>query len=164
MAYLLDANVFITAKRLHYGFDFCPGFWEWLVMQHDEGRVFSVEHVGDELTIGEDELASWAENLPAGFFLPISPADVLSLAALSDWATSQRYEPAAVNTFLQKADYYLIAQAHSRGHIVVTHENPSNSTKIIKIPDACIGLGVKYINTSTLLRRERARFVLEKSA
>lgn len=23
MAYLLDANVFIGAKNLHYGFDFC---------------------------------------------------------------------------------------------------------------------------------------------
>jgi hypothetical protein len=29
--YLLDANVFIQAKNLHYGFDFCPGFWDWLV-------------------------------------------------------------------------------------------------------------------------------------
>ncbi len=25
MAYLLDANVFIQAKNLHYGLDFCPG-------------------------------------------------------------------------------------------------------------------------------------------
>ena len=33
MAYLLDANVFIQAKNLHYGFDFCPAFWDWLVAQ-----------------------------------------------------------------------------------------------------------------------------------
>ena len=26
MAYLLDADVFIRAKNLHYGFDFCPAF------------------------------------------------------------------------------------------------------------------------------------------
>ena len=26
--YLLDANVFIQAKNLHYGFDFCPAFWD----------------------------------------------------------------------------------------------------------------------------------------
>jgi hypothetical protein len=25
MAYVLDANVFIQAKNLHYGLDFCPG-------------------------------------------------------------------------------------------------------------------------------------------
>lgn len=30
MAYLLDANVFIQAKNLQYGFDFCPAFWDWL--------------------------------------------------------------------------------------------------------------------------------------
>ena len=40
MAYLLDANIFIQAKNLHYGFDFCPAFWEWLVAANAEGRVF----------------------------------------------------------------------------------------------------------------------------
>ena len=30
MAYLLDSDVFIRAKNDHYGFDLCPGFWEWL--------------------------------------------------------------------------------------------------------------------------------------
>jgi hypothetical protein len=31
MAYLLDANVFISAKNLHYGLNFCPAFWDWLI-------------------------------------------------------------------------------------------------------------------------------------
>ena len=31
MTYLLDANVFIQAKNLHYGLDFCTAFWDWLV-------------------------------------------------------------------------------------------------------------------------------------
>jgi hypothetical protein len=42
--YLLDANVFIQAKNLHYGFDFCPAFWAWLIdlrgrhgQEHREG-------------------------------------------------------------------------------------------------------------------------------
>jgi hypothetical protein len=30
MAYLLDTNVFIEAKNRHYGFDFCPAFWDWI--------------------------------------------------------------------------------------------------------------------------------------
>ena len=34
MAYLLDANVFIQAKNLHYGMDFCPAFWDWLIQQN----------------------------------------------------------------------------------------------------------------------------------
>lgn len=36
--YLLDANVFIQAKNLHYGFDFCPAFWDWLVVQNEAGK------------------------------------------------------------------------------------------------------------------------------
>lgn len=49
MAYLLDANVFIQAKNLHYGMDFCPAFWNWLDRQNATGRVFSIEKVADEL-------------------------------------------------------------------------------------------------------------------
>lgn len=61
MACLLDANVFISAKNLHYGFDFCPAFWDWLVREHRAGKVFSIEKVRDELRAGQDELAQWAE-------------------------------------------------------------------------------------------------------
>jgi len=60
MAYLLDANVFIQAKNLHYGFDFCPAFWEWLTTNNAAGRVFSIAKVGDEIEAGDDELSEWA--------------------------------------------------------------------------------------------------------
>jgi hypothetical protein len=46
MAYLVDADVFIQAKNLHYGLDFCPAFWEWLVNRNAAGHVFSIERVG----------------------------------------------------------------------------------------------------------------------
>lgn len=32
MAYLLDANVFIEAKKRFYGLDFSPAYWEWLIV------------------------------------------------------------------------------------------------------------------------------------
>jgi Domain of unknown function (DUF4411) len=160
MAYLLDANVFIQAKNLHYGLDFCPAFWEWLVEKNAEGTVFSIEKVGDEILAGEDELSQWAETRGAEFFLPPDPAVLPSLAAVSTWATGHSYEPAAISTFLQGADYYLVAQAQAAKHTVVTHEIPSASTRRIKIPDACIGLGVKCMTPFEMLRRERARFVL----
>ena len=79
---------------------------------------------------------------------------------MSTWATGAGYEPAAVNAFLQVADYYLVAQALALGHTVVTHEIPSPSTKKIKIPNACIGVKVKCMSTWEMLRHERARFVL----
>ena len=61
--YLIDANVLIQAKNLHYGFDFCPGFWDWLVEQNRTGKVASIQKVADELHAGADELADWAVAL-----------------------------------------------------------------------------------------------------
>lgn len=142
MAYLLDANVFIAAKNLHYGLDFCPAFWEWLVAENAAGNVFSIEKVEDEVIGLDDELSDWASERGTEFFLRPDAGVFPSLSAVSNWVTSQSYEPAAVNTFLQVADYYLVAHAHSGRHTVVTHEKPSGSNKKIKIPEPCIGLGV----------------------
>jgi hypothetical protein len=95
-----------------------------------------------------------------GFFLKPDEAIVAAFGKVSTWATAQRYEPAAVNTFLQKADFYLVSHALAHGHVVVTHEKAAPSTKIIKIPNACIGLGVKCMTPFEMLRHERARFIL----
>lgn len=160
MAYLLDANVFIQAKNLHYGLDFCPAFWDWLIAQNSAHQVFSIEKVGDELQAGADELASWAAKRGSGFFIKPDPALIPALSSVSAWVAGQHYEPAAVNTFLQVADYYLVAQSLAHSHTVVTHEIASTSAKRIKIPDACIGLGIKCMTPFEMLRRERARFVL----
>jgi len=160
MAYLLDANVFIQAKNLHYGFDFCPAFWDWLEASHTTGAVFSIEKVSGELVAGEDELAIWAQQRSGAFFLEPDVKVVPSLQAVSAWATTGGYEPAAVATFLQGADYYLVAHAHAHGHVVVTHEVVAHSTKKIKIPNACIGMAVKCVTPFEMLRAERARFVI----
>ncbi len=160
MPYLLDANVFIQAKNLHYGLDFCPAFWDWLIDGNAAGRVFSIEKVGDEIAAGGDELSEWAAGRGAGFFLRPDEAILPGLGAVSAWATRQAYEPAAVNTFLQVADYFLVAHALAHGHAVVTHEIPSDSRRRIKIPNACLGLGIRFMTPFEMLRRERARFVL----
>ena len=83
-----------------------------------------------------------------------------ALASVSSWVQGQQYTQSAVSTFLQVADYYLVAQAQAGGHAVVTHEVPSASTRRVKIPDVCIGLGIKCVTPYQMLRTERARFVL----
>lgn len=164
MAYLLDANVFIQAKNLHYGLDFCPAFWEWLIEKNKANEVFSIEKVGDEINAGDDELSRWAVQRGDRFFLKPDPKLPTALGAVSTWVSGQRYDPAAVNTFLQLADYYLVAQAILHNHIVVTHETISTSKKKIKIPDVCIGLKIKCMTPFEMLRYERARFVLGPAA
>ncbi len=160
MAYLLDANIFIEAKRRYYGLDFCPAFWDWLREQNRAGRVFSVEKVGDELAAGGDELSAWAAEIGNSLFLPPDEAMLGSLSAVAEWIGHQKYHPSAVGDFLQDPDYYLCAFAHAHGHIVVTHEIPSDGIRKVKIPNVCIGMKMKCMSPFEMLKMERARFVL----
>ena len=160
MAYLLDANVFIQGKNLYYGFDICPAFWDWLIRANAKGLVYSIDRVEAELVGLGDDLSTWAGQQGDTFFLKPDSAVLPSLGTLSTWASNQNYEPAAVNLFLQVADYYLVAHAHAHRHTVVTLEVSAPSRKRIKIPDACIGNGVPCMNPFEMLRRERVRFVI----
>jgi len=124
MSYLLDANVFIEAKNHYYGFDIVPAFWDWLVAANAKGLVFSVEKVGNELLGYADELSNWARDRmnAGGFFLQPDDAVLDALKTLAQWAQGQSFAVAAINEFLQAADYYLVAHAYAHGHVVVTQE------------------------------------------
>lgn len=160
--YLLDTNVFIEAKNRHYGFDFCPAFWDWLVAQNRSGKVSSIEKVAKELHAGEDELTTWAKERGDNFFLQPDKMVILELSNVTSWVNSNGYQPVAIATFLEVADYWLVGHALAHNCTVVTHEVkvPNDNTSKIKIPNACIGLGLSCINPYEMLRREQARFVL----
>lgn len=161
MPYLLDANVLIAAKNLYYGFDFCPAFWDWVIRENRAGRVFSVSRVLNEITGGDDDPAEWVRQLDSGFFLPPDASTADSFTAVAQWVDqAQPYTPAAKNTFLQIADYYLVAQAHALRYTVVTQERPENSRNRVKIPNVCLALNIPYLNTFEMPRAERARFTL----
>ncbi len=165
MAYLIDSSVFISAKNLYYGMDICPAFWDWVIIAHQKGKLFSIKKVEDELSAGQDELAEWASTLPSSFFLIPGQDTIPSMNAVATWAIShQRYSPAAKSTFLQIADFYLVAQALAGNHIIVTLEKPKNSINTIKIPDSCIDLAIEFLSPFEMLRREHARFVLHKDS
>jgi predicted nucleic acid-binding protein len=161
MVYLLDANVFIQAKNFHYGFDFCPAFWQWLEAAHASGVVFSVEKVGDELLAGADDLATWVKTQGSAFFLTPDEKVVTALSVVSRWVNAAAYEPAAVSSFLQAADLYLVAHALAYGYAVVTHEVAAASTRRVKIPNACTAVGVDCRGPFEMLRNESARFILQ---
>ncbi|MBK5221361.1 MAG: DUF4411 family protein [Acidimicrobiia bacterium] len=161
MAYLLDANVFISAKNNHYGFEFCPAFWDWLDSAHAAGTVQSVDRVYDELIERGDDLSDWA-RARREFFVALTADDVRAVAEVNRWANdSMDYDPAAKAEF---ADSFLVAQAYAGGHTVVTHERISDGRKRIKIPNACAAHGVQWNTPFHMLRVEQARFVLEGAA
>lgn len=160
MSYLLDANVFMSAKNLHYGLDFCPAFWEWLIHKGNTGAVFSIDKVADEIAAGGDDLSSWAADHGGNLFRRTPASLATQFGEVSTWATNQQFTPAAINTFLQAADFYLVAHALAGEHVLVTHETPATSNARIKIPNACLGLGVRWMTPFQMLRTEQARFVL----
>lgn len=86
MSYLLDANVFIQAKNLHYGLDFCPAFWDWLLANNATGTLFSIDKVADELAAGADELTDWMQQHGNGLF---RQTDALAAAQLLECALHQ---------------------------------------------------------------------------
>jgi hypothetical protein len=124
------------------------------------GVVASIEKVGDELQAGADSMADWVKERGNGFFLPPDNQIVPALTTVSTWASTQGFKPAAMATFLQVADYWLVAHALAHQLIVVTHEVPAETVNKINIPNACLGLHIQCMNPYEMLRRERARFVL----
>ena len=122
--------------------------------------MISIDKVGEELAAGADELTVWAAQRGNGFFRRTDAAVAARFGEVSAWVTGQQYEPVAVNTFLQVADFYLVAHALAGGHVVVTHEVAANSVRRVKIPNACVGLGLRFMTPYEMLRIERARFVL----
>lgn len=159
MAYLLDANVLIQAKNAHYGFAFCPAFWDWVVAANSTGKVFVISEVLSEISKGKDQLKNWCGMNPA---LRAGTAAALptSMATLATWVITQSYDQNAINTFLSVADYPLVAHAHAGGHTVVTHEVAvaQTSPKRIKIPEPCAAFGIPYMTPFQMLEVEGASF------
>ncbi len=155
--YVLDANVFIEAKKRYYAFDLVPRFWEALVELASSGHVLSIDRVRHELEKQNDELTEWARGDFHSWFVSTNESDVLTAYAhLMQWAQAQsQYSDAAKAEFAktENADAWLVAYASARGCVVATHEQPdSTSRRRIKIPDVCIAFQVPFIDPFEMLR------------
>lgn len=160
--YALDANVFIQAHRLHYGFDFHPGFWDWIDREHQAGMAISIKPVLEELKGHQDELSAWA-SARGSLFADIDDKTLASMHLLAEWVQGPGlpYSQAARQEFLGKADYFLVAFAHAHGYLVVTHEVSNEAgKKRVKIPEACTAIGVSSLKPHELLRQQKAVFTL----
>jgi hypothetical protein len=146
MAYVIDTSVLIDAKDFYYGFELCPGFWEFLDQEIAAGEVMSIARVRAELTAREDELAVWARSRLDGFFREEDAESAAAMRRVADWAVAGDFRDDAKRDFLDKADSALVAYALAHGHTVITHEvhnaGNANERKRIKIPTACLAFDV----------------------
>jgi hypothetical protein len=159
MAYLLDANVFLEARKTHYGMDFCPAFWRWLTVSQAGGEVFSIDKVREELT--DEVILPWVAAQSPGFFLSADETVAMAIHAVAQWASRQPLLNPVIFEFMNSADMYLVVHGLAHGHTVVTWEKSAKgSKKKIKIPDVCEAFGVRCIEPHVMLRELQARFVL----
>ncbi len=158
--YVLDSNFFIQAHRFHYPIDVAYGFWNKVRQLAEQEKIISIDKVKNELYDKNDALEAWCVgNLPEDFFKDTSHV-MAAYGQVSAWAISRssHYLPNALNEFLDadEADAFLVAYtlADTNNRIMVTQETsePARQNKM-KIPDACIALNVRYVNTIDMFRR-----------
>ena len=142
--YVLDTNVFIDAANAYYAFDLAPGYWNFLVQLFDSHHAVSIKSVYDEL--GE------AGDGDRQHFIAPDSRVVARYQQVMKWA-KDNYEAPAVSEFQRVADSWIVAHALANGWVVVTHEKSApRAKKRIKIPDACVALGVECLNPFMMLR------------
>lgn len=154
MTYLLDTNIFITAKN-ELPMDVYPSFWQALSELAAKGDFRSIKKVEDEIRKGKDELVDWIDNnLPNDFFITESADTLSALSTVSQWTNLNNvYSQAAKNEFISVADSWIVAEGLSQSITVVTYEKPDPSCKKrVKIPDVCNAVGVKYCDLNDAFR------------
>lgn len=175
MPYLLDTDVLVASKRIHYHPDFCQLFWDWVDAGHGSGLFYSLDKVKDELEGGDDEdlLKQWAKRPHLKSFFLSSKPYTANWQRLAQWAStrSPSFTPGALAKFLdiKSADAWLIAYASGNPgwHVVTNEVSAPDSKKDVKLPDAAQALGVQTFPLGRILRlhaRNNFTFVADGAA
>lgn len=166
--FLLDANVFIEAKRRYYAFELCPGFWDCLIWHHGSERIQSIDRVKQELERGGDDLSDWvAAVMPTTCFASTDDASVTGVfGQMVTWVQGQaQFLPEAKAEFATMADGWLIAYAKANNLVLVTHEIfAPDARRKVPIPNVCEAFGVAYIDTFSMLKELSVAFSWEPHA
>lgn len=155
--YIFDSNTFIQAKNLFYRFNFCSGYWDWLVDGAKAKKFYIAAAVEKELKKKEDEIKGWLDKMPGDFVIQdLADQDVVNnYAEVIRWANfSTHYSDKAKKEFsdLDDADALLIALGMKYKYKIATHEksDPASKKKIF-LPDAAKAFGVQCVTLYDVL-------------
>ncbi len=158
LKYVLDANIFITAARTYYSFDFGNKFWDFLKTQAENGYICSIDKVLREIEKVDDALKNWAINDFNEYFKTTEINDIIeNYSDIVNYVASpnSHYTEGAINEFLKEenSDAWIIAFAKQKNLIVVTEErsNPQAKRKVF-IPDVCEHFNIHCVNTFQMLK------------
>lgn len=139
--FVLDTNVFVTAKNGYYAFDICPSFWHSILTAIQNGQVVVIDRVLDEILAGNDELTNWMRAHVSE--LSVSSSDDFVRAAYSQMVTwvlqNQQFTDAAKAEFTGVADGWIAAYASAHNATVVTLEIfDAGIERKVKLPNICV--------------------------
>ena len=160
--YIIDANVFITAKRDYYSFDIAPTFWSQLNMLASQGVVSIIDKVKAEIVLegSIDDLGLWVKNEYHGKVLSSKEPEVIEayMQIITHVVRNPRYKESAKSEFASVADSWLLAHALSNKYTIVTLETfDSQCINRVKIPNVCKEFNIPYVNLFEMLRNERLK-------
>ncbi len=164
MIYLIDSDSLIQSQQVRYPFNNFPGIWDFYYQLHQKEIFYIINKVKEEINKygPEDLLNKWIKE--KNFKVLLFDSDTVGVKDninLIENKMKLKYEAQGIIKFFEKADSYLVAVAMSNpNYTVVTEEVTSNSTKKIKIPDACKIMGVKCIHLAELIKNEGPRLIL----
>ena len=157
MLYLRDANVLIDANRDYYPVDRMRPFWEWLLEKAVEGQIKVPREIFEEIVLPRsqrpDPLVKWMNDHESELLLNESVT-----VELVRMVTEQGYASNLNDTEIQRVgrDPFLIAYGliNPADRVVVTteHSKPNRVRANRHLPDVSRGLGVRTIDTYTLIR------------
>jgi len=146
--YILDANIFIEAKRRYYAFDLCPGFWGSLLHHNSMGNLESIDRVKGELLEGKDDLAIWSKKV-SDLFVSTNVGSVLTAYRdIIQWAQGQtHFTNAAKSEFARAADAWVIAYAKANNATVLVLDILRHITNLQSL-ETCFSLYLRFYHNA----------------
>lgn len=156
MKYCIDTSFLLDAWRRKYPPDHFPPFWEYLDSLISSGNMKAPEEVFYDLEKKDDEVLGWAKDRKKLMFVPIDNETQLEVSAILErfeFLVNQR-------TGRSSSDPWVIALAKINASTVITNEGLSTkpNPQKPKIPDVCVSLGIRYIDTLKFIIEERLVF------
>lgn len=160
--YILDTKFFIIARG--YYPDTFPSFWEKLSEAVNQKIVSSVSEVKKEIeNYGgqQQHLLDWMNRHQSIFGRP-SKAEQVEVSEIMTHFPSSLPEEKQLNNN-HWADPFIIAKARHLKATVVTGEQSAKDKKgevysIVKIPDICDELEIRWISPQEFLKEQKWRF------
>lgn len=153
MKYLFNTNIFIRSKH-EMPTDLWPTFWIRMADLISRGLIASSVKVQEEINRGNDELTDWMrKHATSDFYIDIDAAIMQKYMEVQRWANDMGFTQSAKEEFASVADPYLVSTASAKDMTLVTYEtsDPMRRRRV-KIPDACMAMGVSFCDLNTVFR------------